>query len=204
MNTKLLQSAINEYLRKRRENPDYRPELEELRKTRRDYYQSFTKEKVLTMSEEDFCHYLDHLWSMMIWRNKKYIVDKLIADNGFEHIKNQLAELLYGKPPIDRRWDVFLKSTKGIGAATISELLSYADPEEYMILNKITTQGFAYLGITGLPKQNSQYTGQKYTHLCSHAKEIAKTMAESGILDHDLLAVDYFLWDEIMPLVEKK
>ena len=38
---------------------------------------------------------------MLIWGNKKYVVGKMIADNGFAMLKKQLAELLYSTNPID-------------------------------------------------------------------------------------------------------
>ena len=44
------------------------------------------------MTEEEFLEYISKLWSMLIWGNKKYVVDKLIADNGFTALKKQLAE----------------------------------------------------------------------------------------------------------------
>ena len=80
------------------------------------------KDKLLSMSEDEFLEYISKLWSMLIWGNKKYVVDKLIADNGFLALKKQLAELLYGTSPVEKRWDLFLKSVKGMGPATISEL----------------------------------------------------------------------------------
>ena len=46
------------------------------------------------MTEDEFLEYISKLWSMLIWGNKKYIVDKMIADNGFVTLKKQLAELL--------------------------------------------------------------------------------------------------------------
>ena len=67
------------------------------------------------MTEDEFLEYVSKLWSMLIWGNKKYVVDKLIADNGFTALKKQLAELLYGTNPIEKRWDLFLKSVKGWG-----------------------------------------------------------------------------------------
>lgn len=57
---------------------------------------------------------------MLIWGNKKYAVDKLIADNGFDARKKQLAELLYGAAQFEKRWNTFLKSVKGMGLSTIS------------------------------------------------------------------------------------
>ncbi len=156
------------------------------------------------MTEEDFLEYISKLWSMLIWGNKKYVVDKLIDDNGFTVLKKQLAELLYGSNSIEERWNVFLKSIKGMGSATISELLTYANPQEYVIFNKTTILCYGYLDIPDMPKYNYQYTGKKYVEICAIAKEIAAELKKAGAEDYDLLAVDYFMWDEILPLTEKK
>lgn len=139
---------------------------------------------------------------MLIWGNKKYIVDKLINDNGFIALKKQIAELLYGSDSIEKRWDIFLKSIKGMGPATISELLTYANPQEYVIFNKTTILCYGYLDIADMPKYNYQYTGKKYTEVCNIAKQIAEELKRAGAEDYDLLAVDYFMWDEILPLAE--
>lgn len=135
---------------------------------------------------------------------QKYVVDKMIADNGFAMLKKQLAELLYSTNPIEKRWDVFLKSIKGMGPATISELLTYANPQEYVIFNKTTILCYGYLDIPDMPKYNYQYTGKKYAEVCAIAKKIAAELKKAGADDYDLLAVDYFMWDEILPLAEKK
>ena len=115
-----------------------------------------------------------------------------------------MTELLYGTSPIEKRWDVFLKSIKGMGPATISELLTYANPQEYVIFNKTTILCYGYLEIPDMPKYNYQYTGKKYAEVCKIAKEVAAELKKSGAKDYDLLAVDYFMWDEILPLAEKK
>lgn len=204
MNTQKLDSAISEFIKKRKSNTAYYEENWTERKERREYYQSFTKDKLIAMNEDAFLEYISKLWSMLIWGNKKYVVDKLIADNGFVTLKEQLAELLYGTSPIELRWDGFLKSIKGMGPATISELLTYANPQEYVIFNKTTILCYGYLDISGMPKYNYQYTGKKYMEVCAVAKEISKGLKEAGSDDYDLLAVDYFMWDEILPLAEKK
>ena len=36
------------------------------------------------------------------------------------------------------------------------------------------------------------------------AKKISLELQKSGATDYDFLAVDYFLWDEVLPLTEKK
>lgn len=204
MDKEKLNSAIKEFSRKRKSNAAYYEDNWGDRKERKAYYQKFTYENLMGMTQDDFFEYVSKLWSMLIWGNKKYVVDKLIADNGFENIKSHLAELLYGKKPIDQRWDYFLKNVKGMGPATISELLTYVNPNEYVLFNKTTIQCFNYLGVPDMPKYNYQYTGQKYIDVCNCAKEISAALAASGAEDTDLLAVDYFLWDEILPLAEKK
>ena len=204
MNVKKLNFAIAEFAKKKKLNAAYYEEKWSERKERKDYYQSFTKDKLIAMTEDEFLEYVSKLWSMLIWGNKKYVVDKLIADNGFLTLKKQLAELLYGIKPVEKRWDMFLRSVKGMGPATISELLTYANPQEYVIFNKTTILCFGYLDIPDMPKYNYQYTGKKYKEVCTIAKEIAQELKKSGAENYDLLAVDYFLWDELLPLAEKK
>ncbi len=204
MNESKLQSAIAAFVKNKKANAAYYDDNWTERKERKVYYQSFTKDKLLAMTEEDFFEYISRLWSMLIWGNKKYVVDKLIADNGFDALKKQLAELLYGTAPIEKRWNSFLKSVKGLGPATISELLTYANPDEYVIFNKTTILCYSYLDVPDMPKYNYQYTGKKFAEVCAIAKEISAALRAAGAEDYDLLAVDYFLWDEVLPLAEKK
>lgn len=202
-NTKL-QLAIAGFIKKAKSNAAYFDENWSERKERKEFYQSFTKQKLLAMTEDGFLEYISKLWSMLIWGNKKYVVDKLITDNGFENLKKELVELLYSDAAIEKRWDSFLKNVKGLGPATISELLTYINPQEYGIFNKTTILCYTYLGVPDMPKYNYQCTGKKYVEVCAIAKQIASKMENAGAEDTDLLAVDYFLWDEVLPFAEKK
>ena len=202
MNSLKLKSAIASYTKI--VNTEYRDDNLSERKERKHYYQSFTKDKLLSMTEEDFFEYISRLWSMLMWGNKTYVVNCIIEDNGFDKVKEELAELLYGKAPIEKRWDRFTKSIKGVGPATMSELLCYMNPDEYIIFNKTTILCFAYLDIPDMPKYNYQYTGKKYAEVCAVAKVISAALKAAGAEDYDFLAVDYFLWDEVLPLAEKK
>lgn len=107
-----LSAAILEFTKKKKANTAYYSDNWEDRKERKAYYQSFTKAKLLAMTADEFLEYISKLWSMLIWGNKKYVVDKLIADNGFENVKKQLVDLLYSDTPIVKRWDTFLKNVK--------------------------------------------------------------------------------------------
>lgn len=154
MNEAKLMAAIQAYVENRKQKAAYYEENWTERKERKEYYQSFDKVKLLAMNGDEFLEYISKLWSMLIWGNKKYVVDKLIADNGFENVKKQLVELLYGDAAIEKRWDVFLKNVKGLGPATISELLSYINPKEYVIFNKTTILCYTFLDIPDMPKYN--------------------------------------------------
>ena len=182
MDTQKLSIAIQAFIKKQSTNAAYYEENWNERKERKAYYQSFTKDKLLAMTEEDFLEYISRLWAVLMWGNKKYVVDKLIEDNGFSTLKKQLADLLYGSASVEKRWDIFLKSVKGMGPATISELLSYMNPQEYIVFNKTTILCYGYLGIPNMPKYNYQYTGKKYTEVCAVAKEIASSLKKQALL----------------------
>ncbi len=204
MNKQKLRFAISSFVKSKKVNAAYYNHNWIDREKRRSYYQSFNKDKLLAMTEENFLEYMSKLWSMLMWGNKKFIVDKLIADNGFETLKKHLTELLYGTTQIEQRWDDFLKSVKGIGPATISELLTYVNPKEYVIFNKTAIICLSYLEVPDMPKYSYQCTGKKFAEICAITKDISNELRLAGAKEYDLLAVDYFFWDELLPLAEHK
>lgn len=161
------------------------------------YYQSQTADKIQAMSEAELLEYIAKLWAMLIWGNKKYVVDKLIEENGFKSLKDALADFVWGKDSADKRWDLFRSHIKGMGPAMMSELLCHAHPESCMLWNRRAYVGLDYLGVDELPRYNYQLTGSKYLELCNTAKSISVEMGKEGINDANLLTVDYFLWDEL-------
>ena len=61
---------------------------------------------------------------------------------------------------------------------------------------------FYDLYISDISKYNYQYTGKKYVEVFSIAKQISRALTDIGLEDADLLTVDYFLWEEVLPLAE--
>lgn len=197
MDKSLLQKHIKSFLNKLTNAPEKLKSDETERIDRVKYYQSWSKEKILKMTPEDLLEYLSKLWAMLIWGNKQYVVDKLISDNGFENFKKELAALIWDKSPIELRWDNATKNIKGFGPALQSELLCHVFPNDFILWNRRAYVGLEFLGINGLPKYNYQLNGKKYKELSEIGKSIAKEMKDLGAIDFTLLAVDYFIWEEL-------
>ena len=203
MNYDLLEKKVDEYLTKIRSGNN-KIEMEDLkeREEREKFYSSYTKEKILSMDENEMYEYLSKLWAMIIWGNKHYIIDKYIKDNGFEKLKKMLAYLLYDKEPIEIRWDKFKEEIKGFGPAMMSELLCYSYPYDYMIWNTTTSNAYKILNIKEVPKHSYQITGKKYMEMNKYSKEILKIINNKNNSKYNLLFVDYFFWDSLRLIKE--
>ena len=195
MNKVLLERHMKDYLIHIKENSEFN-DIEE-RNERKTYYQSYNNEKLVKMSLEEFYDYIGKLWAMLIWGNKKYKVDQLIEDNGFEKIKKELSNLLYGSRPIEERWDLFKKEIKGFGPAMMSELLCYVHPNDCMLWNRTAITAYQILEVDNIPNHNYQMTGKKYLELTQIAKNIRDKFIDEGYANADLLFVDYFFWDQL-------
>lgn len=202
MDNEKLKSIIKKY--KKNEYTLIDTEAITERNERMQYYQGWTKERIMKMNSDEFVEFIGKLWSMIVWGNKKYIADKIIEINGFDNIKNRIIDLLYGTDSIEKRWDRFYKAKTRLGASSMSELLSYINPNEYVICNKITCTCFKYLGVEKVPTYNYQYTGANYKRLCDIGKQIQQEMVNEGICNVNLLIVDYMFWDVVYPMSKKE
>lgn len=66
MNNAKLKNAITEFSKKRKLNAAYYEDNWSERKERKRYYQSFTKDRIIAMTEDEFFEYISKLWSMLI------------------------------------------------------------------------------------------------------------------------------------------
>lgn len=197
MNKELLKKHIKEFISHSKENPEKFNEDFKERIDLINYYQRFTGTKIISMTEEDIYEYLSKLWAMLLWGNKHYVVDKIIENNGLENFKKNLADLVWGKKDIQERWDDFRIKVKGMGPAMISEILCKTHPDKFMLWNRRAYVGLNYLEVDNLPRYDYQLTGKVYGYLCDICKEIANELSNAGFKDATLLAVDYFIWDEL-------
>ncbi len=198
MDQKLLKKHVESFLKRHKiESEKYEQDKIE-RQERIRYYQSWNKDSLIKMEQSDLYEYLGKLWAMLIWGNKKYVVDKLIQDNGLDKVRKSLISLIWDEEEkISTRWDVFRKNIKGMGPAMMSEILCHVHPCDYMIWNRRAYVGLDYLGFENLPRYNYQITGKKYSELSNSVKTIADEFRKVSIQDPNLLTVDYFIWDEL-------
>ncbi len=160
--------------------------------------QSYTKERLQNLSEEELFNLIAPLWAMRMWGNKKYYLDNVIESNGIDLIREQLVNLFYGKASIESRWDEFREKIKGLGPAIISELLNKFNPNEYILWNKKSLTGFIALGIPKVPKYNSALDGKKYAYLSKVGQDLVEFAKKQGVNEiEDLLALDYFIWKDL-------
>ena len=197
MKMDLLKRHVDSYATKHTKHKEKMLEDLAERKERKAFFSSYSKDRLKLLSEEEFTAYFSRLWAMLVWGNKQYYVDKIIDENGFEKIKSELADLIWGDEDISIRWDRFRSRTKHIGPAMMSEILAHVHPEKCMVWNRRAYVGLDYLGVTGLPRYSHQVTGKKYQALCSTSLQIAEILEKAGIPEPDLLTVDYFIWDEL-------
>jgi len=197
MNTALLIKHIKKYKKQiSGDKASYEQDKNE-RFERSAYYRSWTPERIIKMNEDEFYDYMSRLWAMLIWGNKKYAADKLIMDNGFEKLKKELSNLIWGKENIENRWDRFRSKIKGMGPAMMSEILCHVHSKKHVLWNRRAFVGLHYLGVKNLPRYNYQLTGKRYKQLSDIALSISKEMSNEGIQDSNLLSVDYFIWHEL-------
>lgn len=192
-----LRKHLGEWKKRLAAEPERARENQKQRAERQAYYQSWTEDRIRRMNADELYEYISQLWAMLIWGNKKYVVEKLIADNGLEHLTAALADLVWGKRPVAKRWNAFRASIKGMGPAMISEVLCHVHPTECALWNRRAYVGLNYLGVENLPRYDYQVTGERYADLSRIVSELAEEIRKSGIEDASLLAADYFIWDEL-------
>lgn len=197
MNHDLLREHIGRFVSRSRAAPgrfeaDFKERQEIVRR-----YQACTEDRVLQFQPDDLYDYLAPLWAMRIWGNKRYVVDKIIEDNGIRQVCEQLAALVWGPNDVAERWNSFRSKIKGMGPAMMSELLCKTHPTEFMLWNRRAYVALNHLEVERLPRYDYQLTGTRYRDLCAVAQEIAQALTTTGFDDTTLLAVDYFIWDEL-------
>ena len=205
MNAQQLKKYLATYNKWVKANKTQATEEQQERDNLAKHIQSYTKEKLLNMSEEDLFDYISPLWAMAMWGNKHYQVDKIIEANGLELLRKQFANLIYGTTSIDKRWDDFRSKIKSVGPATMSELLCKTYPQEFVLWNKKTYNGFSLLEVQNIPRYEARINGKIYAALSEHGRNIVNSAKEDGYKEVvDMLTLNSFIWQELQVNADNK
>lgn len=121
---------------------------------------------------------------------------KIVQDNGLETVQAALSELLWGKSPLPDRFDACAQRIKGLGPASVTELLAFVHPEECGLWNDKARKALVILGLEGVfPKVKKYYlTGAEYVAFNDLLKAIRDELMGQGFAGLDLIGVDFFLF----------
>lgn len=185
--------AFQEYL----ESGGRGADLEERQRRHESYSRLLSREGLERMTELEFGQVISSLWASQIWGNKAYLVDKLVRDNGLPALATNLTLLLWGQEPMRTRYDSFKSSIKGLGPASITEILALVHPAQCGIWNDKARKALTCLGFeeTFPVVRKYQISGAEYEGFNALLGEIADELQSCGIPRPDLLGVDYFLFE---------
>lgn len=156
----------------------------------------FSKEFLKSMNEYDFGEMISKLWASEIWSNKDYLVQRILKDNGIEKLRISFIDLLYGQEPFEKRFDAFRKNIKGIGPASLTEILCYFNPKEYGIWNDKARSALRKLGLGNVvPVDKYQISGMEYSQFNELCKYLASELERAKVPEIDLLIVDFYLYE---------
>jgi hypothetical protein len=185
-----------EELRPRLEAEFSSPEWQKDRHERAAWVQEILSQDHLPhLTPEEFGTLVRELWASHIWTNRDYLVDKILGQNDFEAIQQAFLDLLYGEAPLAERFDRF--NIKGLGPASITEILTLFDPITYCIWNDKPKNVLPFLELKSLiPDRAFKYAirGKDYVRAIEVQRAIQGVLQENGFPDSDLLDVDNFLW----------
>ena len=175
---------------------EFREHFEE-RKERRRFFQEELPLKIDSFTESDCFYLISNLWASMFWTNKDYHVSKIIEDNGIDKIKEGLRLLMDVARPVSYRYEHFLKKVKGLGPSSVTEIMSYIQPDKCGIWNLKARQALELLKLSDFINTKKYYIkGTEYERFNELLREIAKEITPKlkGRFDVDLLFVDFFLY----------
>jgi len=166
-------------------------------RARRELYSGLLSlEALRTMGELEFGQVISALWSSRLWGNKGYLVEKLIRENTLPVLIDALRNVLWGKAALPARYDAFRRAVKGLGAASITEILAFVHPEQCGLWNDMARAALDLLGFReAFPAlRKAQISGAEYSAFNDLLAALQAELAAHRIEELDYLGVNYFLF----------
>jgi len=167
--------------------------LEDRKKRIEFFEKTLAKDHIDELTEPEFSQIIGILWASQIFGNKSYVVERILKTIDFATLRKELKALLWGEEPIQERYENFRRNVKGLGPASITEILAFVHPEEFGLWNEKTREAFKILGIQKVPLKY-QISGGEYVDCNDVLKAIRDEMKAAGFENPNLIDVDYFLY----------
>jgi len=189
------EKLIEKYFGIFKKSVDFKKEMEDREQHRKLSINTLERTKLKNMTEIEFGELISNLWASSMWGNKDYLVKKIIDDNGIDKIRIHFNDLLYGTDSFEKRFEKFIKNIKGLGPASLTEILCLFDPGKFGIWNDKARKALKNLKFDDLPLNKYNISGKEYERINEALTLIAKKLQDLGLDDADLLAADYFLYE---------
>jgi hypothetical protein len=185
--------AFHQYL----ESLEYQEDMAEQHARKELYERLLSPEGIGVMAELEFGQVISSLWASRMWSNKSYFVKQLIEDNSLPKLRKGLSLLLWGDSSLASRYDAFRKGIKGLGAASITELLAFVHPTACGLWNDRARKALDVLGFGEIfpAIHKSQISGAEYQAFNDLIALLRDELSIRGLRWLDLLDVNYFLYD---------
>lgn len=183
--------AFQEYLNA----PEFGKDMAD-RADRVEFFQVELPKRLDGFSEADVDAVVTRLWASRIWGNKAYHVQKIISENGIEQIRDSFVSLLDGSRTEGERYERFLSEVKGLGPASVTEMLCYLAPARCGIWNRRAREALKMLGLDSFVNPDKyRLSGVEYQQFNAVLASVADELRGAGLAIEDLLFVDFFLYD---------
>jgi len=178
------------------ESGEHQDELAEREQRTTLYTQLLALDALDELTELELGQLITSLWAYQMWGNKGYVVNKIVEDNGLPTLREALKDLLWARRPLEKRFDDFCKRIKGMGPASVTELLAFVHPHECGLWNDKARKALKVLGFESSVPFVKKYhiTGKQYVQFNDILRRIREELQAAGLPLLNLVGVDYFLY----------
>jgi len=160
------------------------------------YARLLNPDAVERLTEIELGQILEGLWANAGWTNKTYVADRVLKTNELSHLKSELRNLLWGDEPLEQRYDEFMKTVKGLGPASVTEIMAFVHPAQCGLWNDRTREAIRVVGLDKRtpPPDKYKISGREYVQFNRVLAAIRDLMKERGFPNPTIIDVDFLLY----------
>lgn len=193
------QSILREYgmeYQSYSKTPDGMANMEIHRRHEEYLKEKLSKSRLKSLSESELVEICNEMWAFKRWKgNERRLREMILEPNGIRKIREGLQDLLYGEDRINRRFDRFKLSIKGLATSSMSEILNFAFPTKYFLWNGKRKDVLPKICANVLPDSTITRgirTGDEYMEFINAMRPVRKILEPYGV--HDFVDLDAVFW----------